>query len=225
MRLLVSEKERAITLRKQGRSYRDILVEVPVAKSTLSEWLKDLPLTEAEKGYLKTRLDTNISRGRIKAATANRQRKLERDSVIYRLAEQEFHQYMSDPFFFVGISLYWAEGAKRNWGFAFTNSDYKMVRVMVSWIERYLGVSRKNLRARLYTHKPFAHEFQEVYWSRKTLVPIENFRKTIYKPTGLLVKKRPDYKGCLRIEIPKGGYLQRMLCWENLLSKHYGGGN
>lgn len=210
-------------MRKKGLSYKEIRAEIPVAKSTLSDWLKDLPLTSDEKSYLRTRIDANITRGRIKAATANRARKQERDAVFFKLAEQEFSQWVEDPFFGVGLSLYWGEGAKRNWGFAFTNSDYRMVCVMLNWIERFLGVSRKDLRARLYTHKPFAGEFQEVYWSRKTFIPIQNFGKTIYKPTHLLVKKRPDYKGCLRIEIPRGGYLQRMLRWQYMLGERYGG--
>jgi hypothetical protein len=45
-------KERAIMLRKKGLSYREILVEIPVAKSTLTEWFKTVGLTVAQKQRL-----------------------------------------------------------------------------------------------------------------------------------------------------------------------------
>jgi len=52
MNAKVQEKEMAVKLRRDGYSYNDILGVVSVAKSTLSNWLKDLPLTENEKKML-----------------------------------------------------------------------------------------------------------------------------------------------------------------------------
>ena len=75
----VREKERAIQLRKRGYTYNEILKVLPVAKSSLSLWLKDFPLTECEKQSLKKRVDKNISLGRIRAAAANRQNRLKKD--------------------------------------------------------------------------------------------------------------------------------------------------
>jgi len=40
---LPEHKQKAIELRKQGMSYSLIRKELPVAKSTLSGWLKDYP--------------------------------------------------------------------------------------------------------------------------------------------------------------------------------------
>lgn len=44
----VEEKQRARELRTQGWSYNDILREVGVSKSTLSLWLRDIPLTDEQ---------------------------------------------------------------------------------------------------------------------------------------------------------------------------------
>ena len=203
MKSKVQYKTRAIELRRSGLSYRDILKELPVAKSTLSVWLKDLPLTTDEKRYLKTRTDANISRGRIRAASAHRLNRLERDKELRLIAEQEFATHRSDPLFFVGVALYWAEGAKRSDSFHFMNSDVDMVKVMLAWLEKFPGIERHELRYRLYIHKPYEFEHCEEYWSEKANIPRDCFVKTIYKPTGLLIKKRPNYKGCLRIEVPK----------------------
>ncbi|HEY4526616.1 MAG TPA: helix-turn-helix domain-containing protein [Candidatus Paceibacterota bacterium] len=221
MRALVREKEQAVRLRKQGYSYREILEQLNVSKSSLSDWLQALPLTRNEKRTLKKRRDTNITLGRIRAGSALRTRRLDRERVFLHEAQRVFGESSADTFFLVGVSLYWAEGSKRNSGFSFTNSDTHMIVLMVRWIERFFRVPPSDLKARLYIHKPYAHERLEDYWSRYTQIPRRNFLKTIYKPTGLLVKKRPDYKGCLRLELGKKVFLLKMLFWQNMLIELY----
>jgi len=222
MRALVREKEEAIRLRKQGLSYQDILRKVLVSKSTLSLWLQDLPLTSSEKHLLKNRTTDNISKGRIRAAASLHQLRERRDLIVFNEAKEEFAKYKADPFFQLGIGLYWAEGSKRSSSFGFTNSDSDMVNVMISWIEQYLGVERSRIYLRLYTHKPFADEQQEEYWSKQTGILPLNFKKTIYKPTGLLVKKRPMYRGCIRVELGSVRYLRKLAYWQQMLIEHYG---
>ena len=43
------EKEKAIKLRKQGKTYSEILSVVPVAKSTLAIWLQSVSLGKKQK--------------------------------------------------------------------------------------------------------------------------------------------------------------------------------
>ncbi|HRH24262.1 MAG TPA: helix-turn-helix domain-containing protein, partial [Candidatus Paceibacterota bacterium] len=88
----VQEKTKALQLRRQGYSYQDILKEVKVSKSSLSLWLNELPLTNEEESFLKTRKDSNISRGRIRAAVSNRMRRVVRDGFITRDAKREFEE-------------------------------------------------------------------------------------------------------------------------------------
>jgi len=221
MKAKVLEKEIAIRLRRQGYSYKDILAELPVAKSSLSLWLQDMPLTEEEKHNLKRRKNGNITRGRMRAATSLRRLRETRDQDLYEISAKEFEIFRSDPFFQLGLGLYWAEGAKRNSGYAFTNSDSHMVKLMLLWIRKYLQPPEGEIRLRLYTHRPFADENQEDYWVKETGIPRSSFGKTIYKPTGLLVKKRPNYKGCIRIELGKVNYLRKTLFWQRLLIEHY----
>ena len=218
MRALVQEKERAIQLRKNGLSYKDILEKVPVAKSSLSAWLQNLPLTPGEKEALKRRKNGNISRGRIRAGAVLHAYRLAREAALHTEAQAVFRRHAKDPIFFAGIALYWAEGSKRNaTSFGFINSDPDMILFMVRWLSEYLSIPASAMRARLYIHKPYASENCERFWHQKTAIPLGNFRKTIYKPTGLLIKKRPYYKGCLRIECGGRAALLKMLFWQNML--------
>ncbi len=217
MKALVQEKERVIELRKKGYSYKDIMKEVKVAKSSISLWLKDFPLTTHEKDVLKKRKNSSITRGRIRAAASNRQNRLEREKFYLKKAQEIFEDNKNDPCFHIGITLYWAEGAKRNNQFLFINSDHEMILCMVEWLEQFLGYSRMELRYRLYIHKPYAHENLENFWMKTLKVTNEQFTKTIYKPTSLGIKKRPDYKGCLRIEVRKSrDLLCKMKFWQSM---------
>ncbi len=48
-------KRKVVELRKQGKSYSDILKIIKVSKSSLSLWLKDVPLTPTQKSGLADR--------------------------------------------------------------------------------------------------------------------------------------------------------------------------
>lgn len=222
MKIKVLEKEKAIELRKMGYSYKDILSEIPVAKSTISVWLKDLPLTSEEKKLLKGRRDSNISRGRIKSAAANRRNRLEREKSLFERSKVEFDRFKNNPMFLVGIGLYWAEGSKRTSTFQFMNSDPDMINFMLLWCKKFLYNRFGDVYLRLYMHKIYSYEKCEEYWSKITGFPMSKFKKTVYKPNGLGFKKRPMYKGCIRIEILKGtDLLRKMKLWQNFLVSEF----
>ena len=46
------EKIRAIQLRKQGKSYSEILKKISVSRSTISLWLRNIKLTRKQKNIL-----------------------------------------------------------------------------------------------------------------------------------------------------------------------------
>jgi len=221
MRARVHSRHVAENLRRRGYSYNDIQNELGLAKSTLSCWLKDFPLTPEEKRCLKKRQDKNISRGRIKTAAALTRNRLAREREIYRSAKALYSTHAEDPFFVMGVALYWAEGSKRALQCCFTNSDEEMMGVMVKWSIKFLGLENGKITARLYTHRPFASENHEKIWSEIMNIPIENMKKTIYKPHTSLVKKRPNYKGCVRVELGGRANLLKMIYWQSMMVKEY----
>lgn len=106
MKTKVREKEVAIMFRKKGLSYSDILAKIPVSKSSLSLWLKNLALTDEEKSSLKKRKNSNISRGRIRSGATLTRLRLKREKVVYGEAKSEFKKNVEDPFFHIGVALY-----------------------------------------------------------------------------------------------------------------------
>lgn len=222
MKALVHYRGKAIELRRKGLSYNDILKQLPVAKSSLSLWLKDLPLTKSEKDVLRKRTDVNISIGRIRAGAVLHQNKLDRNQLLLKEAKVTFEKFKDDTLFHTGIALYWAEGAKRNEQFLFMNSDEAMIRTMLIWIETFTEYTRIELGYRLFIHHPFARDNWEVWWQKYLGVTEKQFKKTILKPTNLGVKKRPNYKGCLRVEVPRSTHLlTKIKFWMNMQIEYH----
>lgn len=222
MKALVQYKEQAIVLRQKGSTYSEIMAVVPVAKSSLSLWLKDLPLTQSEKTALKNRTDANISRGRIKVSGILHARRLSREKEQLLEAREVFKKYVDVPFFHTGVALYWAEGGKRTSQWQFVNSDGDMQRLMVLWLIQFVGVIKKDIRFRLYIHKPYQSEACDLWWCKTLQISPRQFLKTIIKPSNLGVKKRPNYHGCLRIEVRKSkSLLNKMRFWQKILVEFY----
>lgn len=222
MKALVQQKAQAVALRQKGYTYSEIKKIVPVAKSSLSLWLKDLPLTKDEKKALKHRKDARIKHGRIKVAGILRTRRLEREKDQLVVARAVFKKYEHDPFFHAGINLYWAEGGKRTNQWQFMNSDEDMQLVMMSWLIKFADIEKKDLRFRLYIHKPYQSETCDQWWVKKLQVHPSQFLSTVIKPSGLGVKKRPDYRGCLRIEVRSSkALLNQMRFWQKMLVEFY----
>lgn len=221
MRSNVQFRQKAIDMRKQGRSYKEIMAKVPVSKGTLSNWLSNVPLTKREAKYLEERSQILQDNGRLKAALKNRARNESRRDLIRTKAKIDFEKHKDDPYFILGVSLYWAEGAKKNDYFSFINSDVAMMRIMIDWTAKYLKIEPVDCKYRLYIHEPYKNENCERFWSRKCAIPASQFQQTIYKPTPHVVKKNVDYKGCLRMTVMGVHYLITIKTWQNCLSEYY----
>lgn len=220
MRQKVREKERAIYLRKQGLSYNEILNRLPVAKSTLSVWLKDLPLTVEEKRYLRQRTDANITKGRIRAASENHRNRKQREQELYVEQMQVFEAHKNDPMFNLGVAFYWAEGSNKSPQFQFVNSDPVMIEFMYKWVQKYLHVAPENIGIRIYMHKVYSQSECEEYWCALLSRNRSDLKKTIFKPTGHPVRQNLSYKGCVRLEVGGIDKYHTMMAWKKCLKKH-----
>jgi len=207
-------------MRRAGASYNEILKEVLVAKSTLSAWLKDLPLTKNERLYLKKRTNHNISRGRVKAASENRAHRCERVRQLVVEQSQVFQKNVDDAMFHLGISLYWAEGSNKAPQFLFVNSDPEMVTFMYAWIQKYLAVKAEDIGIRVYMHTMYSQSECEKYWANLLGREIRSFKKTIFKPTDRTAKHNVNYRGCVRLEVSGVEKYRTMMAWKKCLKAY-----
>ncbi len=193
-------KKKAIQLRKKGWSYNQINRMINVSKSTLSLWLKDVPLSEEQKQRFYNSRIINLSRG----APSQKERRKREIEKILKEAEKEIQiPLFWDTFQLIGAALYWAEGSKTN-GFEVTNSDPYFILFMVKWFERVFGVSSNNLKIHLNIYSQQNEQEIKQFWSQLTGIPLKNFGKSYIKPPNKGFKKNNLYYGTIKIRVPKG---------------------
>lgn len=122
-------KAKAIKLRTENNlSYNAILAEIPVAKSTLSEWLKHFPLSKEKILELRREGWKKGEASREKFRETMRNKRNERMKKIYNACVTKMSKISEDAFFVAGLMLYLGEGSKTNYSkIALANTDPKIV--------------------------------------------------------------------------------------------------
>lgn len=217
----IEDRNKAIELRKQGKSYNEIRGIISnLSKGTLSVWLRDIDLTKEQQIALKKRAKTKCDKGRLKGAETNKNKRINSILKIKNEAKLEFSVLAKDPLFITGLVLYWAEGAKTQERFQFINSDYRIIKIMIDWLEKTCKIHRNEVKYRLYIHKVYAQEDCEKFWAEIIGVSEKNFKKSVYKPTPHKIKKNLKYKGCLRMEYGGVDFFRKVMGWQEALNEY-----
>ncbi len=164
--------ETAVAMRKEGRSYREIQAVVGVAKSTLSLWLRDVPLSEEQQRALADR-GPSSTRANAAAARANATR---RRSVVQAQAKAQITHSSESELFVAGVVAYWAEGSKNKpWRFGqgtvLVNSDPGLIQLFIRWLA-LMGINGDRLQFRLMIHESADVPAALDYWSSVVGAPV-----------------------------------------------------
>jgi DNA-binding HxlR family transcriptional regulator len=220
MKLRLEDKRKAIELRVQGKSYREIMATVPnLSKSTLSGWLKNVKLTLEQEERLRKNIEKITYSARVKAAWTKKQKRIAQIRYATDQAKKELPSLLKNPLFLIGLSLYWAEGSKSNESIQFANSDPRLIKIMMKWFREICKAPEEKIRIHIYIHKVYRNENCEEFWSKITGVPVSRFGKTTYKPTPHRVKKNLDYKGVCRIDMGNVNLFRRIMGWQQGISE------
>jgi len=92
---------------------------------------------------------------------------------------------------------------------------------MLNWLVRYCQITKQDVKIRLYIHKIYADKQCEKFWSKITGIPLDNFQRTIYKPTPHKIKKNPEYKGCVQLRVLRVNLFWRIMGWIEALKENF----
>src|SRR5258708_1874906 len=201
------EKIQARNLRKEGESIKIIAKTLGISPASVSNWCRDINLTKEQLLKLEKRTkDPNYGNRQkylnlIKNNKNLKIEKLKNDGIkeIGALSRREL--------FLIGSSLYWAEGFKKDSQAGFANSDPRMIKLFLRWLNECFGYNISNLSPRLtinISHKERTKEIEE-YWSKETGIPIESFQKPFYQNVKWkkVYENQNEYYGVLRIKVRK----------------------
>lgn len=206
-------KEKAINLRRRGFSYSEVLKQIPVAKSTLSLWLRSIGLSKRQRQRLTERKLAAMRRG----AQRKHEIRVEKSLKIKERAKKEAEALIKNPLWLIGTILYWGEGTKEKKGgraskISFSNMDLEMHKLFLTWLKQYLKIPEADIRYDLYIHEKADIEKAEDFWIKNLSIKIrfpvylkKHNPKTKRKNTG------ENYNGVLRIWVIKSSDLNRKI--------------
>jgi|SRR3989338_1467113 len=211
------EKTKAVALRKEGFSYSQILNKVPVAKSTLSLWLRNVGLSRRQTQRLTEKRLAAAQRG----ADARRLQRIENTKRIKESARAEISMISRKEFWLMGIMLYWAEGSKeKTYGSAinviFSNSDPEMLKLFLLWLKRSCNIPNGQLKFEIYIHEMHRNRIILIqkYWAKALRVPLRALQAVYFKKNKSISQRHnrgEHYYGQVRIRVRCSSDLNRKI--------------
>jgi len=173
----LKERKIARKLRKQGYSIKEICKKAGLAKSSVSIWVRDIKLTLKQK--------QNLSEKGIKKEVIEKRRNTRlikenaRRQIIIDKAKKEINKLLERELKLMGIALYWAEGSKTRRGTVqFSNSDPKLVQIMMRFFRKICRVPRRKFRGHIFLHPHLSDKKAKEYWHNISGIPLNQFYKT-----------------------------------------------
>lgn len=172
-------KQKAIELRKSGASYSEIKKKVNVSKSSLSLWLKNMPLSKERISQLRDKNPQRIERYR-NTMLEKRNKKMK---IVLNEVSLKIKKISKRDLLIGGIFLYMGEGSKTTKGTtALTNTNPKILKLFIDWL--YLHeVPKDKIKIQLHLYEDMDIEKQILFWVKTLGISKKQFRKPHIKST------------------------------------------
>jgi len=156
-------REEAIRLRKQERlSYSEIKKRLDVAKSTLSYWLRDYPLSEEEIRKRQKEGWKKAQASRERYRNTMREKKEKKKQKIYERYKEKFAELSKREFLIAGLMLYLGEGTKKKRATVSTiNTDPSILNFFIAWMEKFLDADKNEIKVHLHLYENMNIEKRE----------------------------------------------------------------
>ncbi len=217
-------KNQVLLLRQDGYSYELIKQKTGVSKSTLSDWLHNLPYTPNDE------VKKRMLRGQLKSAKTLRGLRINRILKTKEISKHELGKVTKRDLMLLGIGLYIGEGSKYDRGFIqFSNSDPKVIKLAMSWFTKILNVGINNFYLIVHCYPDNNVDKIIKFWSDLTNVPIYQFEKTyIDRRTNKSARNKRKLKhGTLHVRIrgltekfAREAIYQKVLAWIEIVENY-----
>ena len=206
----------AFTLRKQGKSYKEIKSELGMSMSTLSNWFKNVDFSEEIKRSVTAQAQLK-SVARLQVLNRARGDVLRAHYVQAEIeAMQELNDNISNPLFVSAVAAYWGEGDKSGGNIVrLANTDPQMIKLFITFLLTICLVPRDKLRLALYIYEDLDDVECRKYWSKMT--GLAHFHKTMVLPSRHKTKKLPY--GTCTILVANTYLKKKFLLWIDQMPK------
>jgi len=208
-------RAKARELRGQGLDYEEIATALSVAKSSVSLWVRDLPIP-ARLSYTECR--KRSAEGARRYWETERPVREARRAAAREAAAAEIGELTDREILIAGAIAYWCEGTKskphrRSDRVAFMNSDPALIQFFLRFLDA-TGTPRTDMAFRVFIHKSADVESAQRFWLEVTgASPAQFLTPALKRHNPKTVRKNvgENYHGCLRIDVRRGADLYRRI--------------
>lgn len=210
----------AVQLRKEGKTFTEIKLALGVSKSTLFDWIHDLPLTSVQLQLL----SENKQKRRYLTAEKIRIVKLEKRKRLFNLLVKELQSDLfpltNKEIFLGGLFLYWGEGTKGyGTSISLTNTDSSMLKFFVHWLTKCFNIPKEKLRISLHLYSDMSISDSIEYWSNELQISTTQFIKPYIKTSKSLSLTQKGYgKGTCCVYVNNAKLKHRIMAYLNIFS-------
>ena len=209
------EKITAQKLRREGQSIGSISKKLQVSKSTVSDWCKDIALTELQIAQIAVGSKHHATAALLQAAEKKRSERKKIVSATQKEGQRQVGPLSKRDIFMIGLGLYWGEGYKKgSQELGFTNSDPAMIKFYLLWLYELDHISLDRLILRVSINMSHQDREREVlhYWSRLLQIPLSQFTKTSFIKAKSMKQVYTDkHYGTLRVKVRRGTMLRHQI--------------
>lgn len=212
-------KNRVRLMRLAGLSLGQIQKKINIPKTTIHLWVSKVNISAEQREVIRKNALKALQEGRVRAQKIRKEKAQLKEKEFVKKGINKIGELSYKELFIAGIALYWGEGFKnvheRRLGFC--NSDPNMLRFYVHWLEKCLGINKRDLVVRLTLNRVYKEKTKEIekYWSDIIGVPLNQFTKPFYQNS--LWRRQfntNNYHGVLRIHVKNSlEYLLEMRGW------------
>lgn len=226
-----TDKQSALKLRLQGKSYNEIRHLLSIPKSTLSGWFRDMILPHSAQERLKKRFQERSLAGLLKQSIFQTQAAQNRARTIRTQAKNNVGSLSSRDLKIAGIALYWAEGYKRpivvkgkiktHHPVRMSNSDPYLVALFLRFLREICQVSEERIRVSVHHYEHQNTGYLLEFWSRTTGISSGQF-KSFYNGISKSSLGRRPYNtlpyGTVQIGVNDTALYHKIMGWIDGLS-------
>ena len=175
----------ARVLRSNGMSVKEIAKILKVSASSVSLWVRNVPLTFDQRDEIK-------SRASVRTIEATKKHNANKYAPAIKQADKEWESLRHDPTFMFGLALYIGEGSKTDGRVGITNSNppvLKRAKQFLTW----LSGSVSKLRVQVIIHEGEDPQKAVAFWSSYLDIPTTQFNRVsaLKKSGGARKRKMP----------------------------------
>ena len=208
------DKKIAISLRKQGKTYREInlLLGKKIPKSTLSFWLSKIKLKKEQRKRIHNLQEKKLSAAQ-KAAQEIGAIEFQRRMEALRASKKNSIKLLANrdvgKIILAAMFLRTRAARSRN-GLYFASADQNQIKLVLHLLRFCYNIDEGKFRCTVQCRKSADQSELLEFWSKTTKIPKDQFYKTLIdpRPRGKITG-HDDYRGVCRIL-----YLSNELYWE-----------